>query len=119
MFDHVSCEHKANDSSWKRIILGPRVEPKLQGSRCIICRAIFARQLKALPWRTPFQGLHEFWTKDPSSFKINLEHFIPGPHTQADPDLLTRKAANKGTYDTCRNRHRPCTRALSRAARTS
>ena len=41
----------------------------------------FAKHLKALRWRTPFQSILEAWTKDPSPFKINPHHLIPGPHT--------------------------------------
>jgi transposase InsO family protein len=41
----------------------------------------FAKHLKALRWRTPFQAVRDAWTKDPSIFKINPRHLIPGPHT--------------------------------------
>jgi transposase InsO family protein len=41
----------------------------------------FAKHLKALRWRTPYQVICEAWTKDPSIFKINPHHLIPGPHT--------------------------------------
>jgi transposase-like protein len=41
----------------------------------------FAKHLKALQWRTPYQVICEAWTKDPSIFKINPHHLIPGPHT--------------------------------------
>ena len=41
----------------------------------------FAKHLKALRWRTPFQTICNAWTKDPSIFKINPHHLIPGPHT--------------------------------------
>ena len=40
----------------------------------------FAKHLKALQWRTPFQAIREAWTKDPAPFKINPHHLIPGPH---------------------------------------
>jgi transposase-like protein len=42
----------------------------------------FAKHLKALRWRTPFQAVCGAWTKDPSIFKINPHHLIPGPNTQ-------------------------------------
>jgi hypothetical protein len=32
-------------------------------------------------WRTPYQVICEAWTKDPSIFKTNPHHLIPGPHT--------------------------------------
>lgn len=41
----------------------------------------FAKHLKALRWRTPFESIAEAWTKDPSPFKINPRHLIPGPYT--------------------------------------
>jgi transposase InsO family protein len=41
----------------------------------------FAKHLKALHWRTPFQAICEAWTKDPAPFRINPHHLIPGPHT--------------------------------------
>ncbi len=41
----------------------------------------FAKHLKALRWRTPFQAICDAWTKDPAIFKINPHHLIPGPHT--------------------------------------
>ena len=41
----------------------------------------FAKHLKALRWRTPFQAVCDAWAKDPAIFKINPHHLIPGPHT--------------------------------------
>jgi transposase InsO family protein len=41
----------------------------------------FAKHLKAIRWRTPFQAVCNAWTKDPSIFKINPHHLIPGPNT--------------------------------------
>jgi transposase InsO family protein len=41
----------------------------------------FAKHLKALRWRTPFQAICDAWKTDPSTFKINPHHLIPGPHT--------------------------------------
>jgi transposase InsO family protein len=41
----------------------------------------FAKHLKALRWRTPFQAICDAWKTDPSDFKINPHHLIPGPHT--------------------------------------
>ena len=42
----------------------------------------FAKHLKALRWRTPFQAVCDAWQSDPSAFKINPHHLIPGPHTK-------------------------------------
>jgi transposase InsO family protein len=41
----------------------------------------FAKHLKALRWRTPFQAMCDAWKADPSAFKIDPHHLIPGPHT--------------------------------------
>jgi transposase InsO family protein len=41
----------------------------------------FAKHLKALRWRTPFQAICEAWAKNPAGFKINPHHLIPGPNT--------------------------------------
>jgi transposase InsO family protein len=41
----------------------------------------FAKCLKALRWRTPFQAVLDAWTKDPSIFTIDPHHLIPGLHT--------------------------------------
>ena len=41
----------------------------------------FAKHLKALRWRTPFQTICEAWKTDPTSFRINPHHLIPGPNT--------------------------------------
>jgi transposase InsO family protein len=41
----------------------------------------FAKHLKALRWRTPFQAVLDAWTKDPSIFRIDPHHLIPGPNT--------------------------------------
>jgi transposase InsO family protein len=41
----------------------------------------FAKHLKALRWRTPFQTICDAWAGDPTPFKINPYHLIPGPHT--------------------------------------
>ena len=41
----------------------------------------FAKHLKALRWRTPFQAVCDAWAKDRSIFKIDPHHLIPGPNT--------------------------------------
>ena len=41
----------------------------------------FAKHLKALHWKTPFQTVCQAWTNDPSRFRINPHHLIPGPYT--------------------------------------
>jgi hypothetical protein len=38
----------------------------------------FAKYLKALRWRTSFDAIYGAWTKDPSRFKIDPRHIIPG-----------------------------------------
>jgi hypothetical protein len=41
----------------------------------------FAKRLKALRWRTPFQAVCDAWKADPSAFNIDPHHLIPGPHS--------------------------------------
>lgn len=41
----------------------------------------FAKHLKALRWKTPYEAICHHWTKDPSIFKIDPRHLIPGPNT--------------------------------------
>ena len=41
----------------------------------------FAKHLKALRWRTPFQAVCDAWVADPSAFKIDPRHLIPGPYS--------------------------------------
>ncbi|HEX2527397.1 MAG TPA: IS481 family transposase, partial [Geminicoccus sp.] len=39
----------------------------------------FARHLKALLWRTPFKAICDACKDNPSIFKIDPHHLIPGP----------------------------------------
>jgi hypothetical protein len=41
----------------------------------------FAKHLKALRWKTPFEAICAAWTKDPKAFIFNPRHLIPGPNT--------------------------------------
>jgi hypothetical protein len=38
----------------------------------------FAKHLKALNWKTPFQSICDAWKHNPTAFKINPHHLIPG-----------------------------------------
>ena len=38
-----------------------------------------AKHLKALRWRTPFQAVYDAWQANPSIFKIDPHHLMPGP----------------------------------------
>ncbi len=40
----------------------------------------FAKYLKALRWRTPFNA-SDAWIRDSAILKINPHHLIPGPDT--------------------------------------
>jgi len=42
----------------------------------------FAKHLKALKWKTPFQAICDACTKEPAPFKLDSRHVIPGPHIQ-------------------------------------
>jgi transposase InsO family protein len=41
----------------------------------------FAKHLKALRWRTPFQAILDAWAKDPSIFTVDPHHLTPGPNS--------------------------------------
>lgn len=41
----------------------------------------FAKHLKALRWRTPFQAICDAWANERSTFRTNPNHLIPGPNT--------------------------------------
>ena len=78
---------------WQQVCLDgsarttPRIRAELEASQetthvlTFITAYNFARHLKALRWRTPFQAICDAWTKDRAPFRINPHHLIPGPHT--------------------------------------
>ena len=41
----------------------------------------FAKRLKALHWKTPFQTVCQASTVDPSRFRINWRYLVPGSYT--------------------------------------
>jgi transposase InsO family protein len=41
----------------------------------------FARHLKGLRWRTPFQAICDAWARNPAPFKLDPHHLIPGLNT--------------------------------------
>jgi len=41
----------------------------------------FAKHLKALWWKTPFEAICHAWTTTPDIFELNPRHLIPGPNT--------------------------------------
>ena len=43
----------------------------------------FAKHLKALRWKTPFEAVCHAWTTTPDIHKLNPRHLIPGPDTQS------------------------------------
>ena len=59
--------------------------PDLEALRAHVLACVaaynFAKHLKALRWRTPFQAICDAWQADPSVFKIDPHHLIPGPNT--------------------------------------
>ena len=40
----------------------------------------FAKHLKSLRWRTPYQALCDAWATDSTPFAVDPHHLIPGPH---------------------------------------
>ena len=41
----------------------------------------FAKHLKTLRWKTPFEAVRHTWTTTPEVFKLNRRHLILGPNT--------------------------------------
>ena len=41
----------------------------------------FAKHLKAIRWKTPFEAICQAWTKTPKVFKLDPRHLIPEPYT--------------------------------------
>ena len=41
----------------------------------------FAKHLKAIRWKTPFEAICLAWTKTPNIFKLDPRHLIPGPNS--------------------------------------
>jgi hypothetical protein len=42
----------------------------------------FAKHLKALRWKTPYQTVVEAWQKNPAVFNTDPRHLIPGPSSK-------------------------------------
>ena len=42
----------------------------------------FAKHLKAIRWKTPFEAVCHAWTTTPDIFKLNPRHLTPGPNRQ-------------------------------------
>jgi transposase InsO family protein len=59
----------------------PDLEPLKAHVLAFVTAYNLAKRLKALRWRTPFQAVLDAWTKDPSIFKVDPRHLLPGPHT--------------------------------------
>lgn len=59
----------------------PSVDPLKAHVLAFVQAYNFAKHLKVLKWRTALQAICDAWTKDPSIFKINPHHPIPGPKT--------------------------------------
>jgi hypothetical protein len=55
----------------------------------------FAKHLKALKWKTPFEAVCHAWTNTPDIFKLNPRHLIPGPNIEGKhcpPSMANRTA---------------------------
>jgi hypothetical protein len=56
--------------------------PNLESLKAYVLVAAynFAKHLKALRWKTPFETICSAWTQDPEPFILDLRHLIPGPN---------------------------------------
>ena len=61
----------------------------------------FAKHLKALKWKTPFQSICDAWKSNPSAFKINPHHLIQGPYksNRGEPGHDDRKFLEAVHYE--------------------
>ncbi len=48
--------------------------------RAFVAAYNFAKHLRALRWRTPFQAVCDAWTTEPQPFRTNPHHLIPRPN---------------------------------------
>jgi len=55
----------------------------------------FAKHLKALRWRAPFQATCDAWKTDPASFKINPHHLTPGLYTTRVPERGSKRLRHR------------------------
>ncbi len=74
----------------------------------------FAKHLKALKWKTPFQSICDAWKSKPSAFKINPHHgrppvpkdcsitIIPGGGTLTGPSAVCPTSVKPEPKDRCR-----------------
>jgi hypothetical protein len=51
------------------------------GAHALACARDSAEHLERLRWRPPFQAVRDAWSRDPTPFRIDPRHLIPGPHT--------------------------------------
>ena len=73
----------------------------------------FAKHLKALKWRTPYQVICEAWTKAPAIFKINPHHLIRD-HTAREVIEAIASGTDGGRWGGASSRRGPhCTMARS------
>jgi hypothetical protein len=50
----------------------------------------FAKHIKAIRWKTPFEYICGAWQRDPSTFKLNPHHLTPGTiHLGSCPERLS------------------------------
>ena len=59
----------------------PDLESLKEHVLTFVCAFNFAKHLKALRWKTPYQSIVEAWQKTPEIFKIDPRHLIPGPYS--------------------------------------
>ena len=59
----------------------PDLESLKEHVLTFVCAFNFAKHLKALRWKTPYQSIVEAWQKTPEIFKLDPRHLIPGPYS--------------------------------------
>lgn len=59
-----------------------------------VCAFNFAKRLKCLSWKTPYQTIADTWQKNPAIFKADPRHLISGPYSD-DKYLLAQLCIEK------------------------
>src|ERR671916_803751 len=83
----------------------PRLEALKAHVLAFVTAYNFAKHLKALQWRTPFQAICDAWAKDHAIFKINPHHLIPRPNRPVRPSRSRQPRRASEHAAVCRPLH--------------
>lgn len=66
---------------WSRRVMTPYLESLKAHVLAFVSAYNFAKHLKAIRWKTPFEAVCHASMTTPDVFKPNPRHLIPGPNT--------------------------------------